>query len=57
MTFLIIVVLIVAGVIAYRNRVALLAKITGQPQSRIERRLNGPKRSSQRPWPSWSRSS
>ncbi len=43
MTFLIIVVLIVAGVIAYRNRVALLAKIIGQPQSRIERRLNGPK--------------
>jgi hypothetical protein len=40
MTFLIIIVLIVAGVIAYKNRVALLAKITGQPQSRIERRLN-----------------
>ena len=44
MTFLIILVLIVAGVVAYKNRVALLAKILGQPQSRIERRLNGPKR-------------
>ena len=44
MTFLILLVLIVAGVVAYKNRVALLAKILGQPQSRIERRLNGPKR-------------
>jgi hypothetical protein len=44
MTFLIIVVLIVAGVIAYKNRVSLIAKLTGQPTSRIERRLNGPKR-------------
>ena len=44
MTFLIILVLIVAGVVAYKNRVALIAKLTGQPQSRIERRLNGPKR-------------
>jgi hypothetical protein len=37
-------VLVVAGVVAYKNRVAILAKITGQPTSRIERRLNGPKR-------------
>ena len=44
MTFLIIVVLIVAGVIAYKNRVSLIAKLTGQPTSRIERRLNDPKR-------------
>ena len=44
MTFLIILVLVVAGVVAYKNRVALLAKILGQPESRIERRLNGPKR-------------
>ena len=36
--------MIVAGVVAYKNRVALLAKILGQPESRIERRLNGPKR-------------
>jgi hypothetical protein len=42
--FLIIVVLVVAAVVAYRNRAALLARILGQPQSRIERRLNGPKR-------------
>ena len=51
MTFLIIVVLIVAGVIAYKNRVALLAKITGQPQSRIERRLNNPASRAAAPWP------
>jgi hypothetical protein len=44
MTFLIIVALIIAGVVAYKNRVALLAKITGQPQSRIERRLNNPRK-------------
>jgi hypothetical protein len=44
MTFLIILVLVVAGVVAYKNRVALLARILGQPRSRIERRLNGPKR-------------
>ena len=44
MTFLIIVALIVAAVVAYRNRVSLLSKILGQPESRIERRLNGPKR-------------
>jgi hypothetical protein len=44
MMFLILVALIVAGVFAYKNRVALLAKILGQPESRIERRLNGPKR-------------
>jgi hypothetical protein len=43
MGFVILVVLIVAAVVAYRNRVALLARITGQPRSRIERRLNGPK--------------
>ncbi|WP_267238873.1 hypothetical protein [Nocardioides islandensis] len=44
MGFLIVLVLVVAAVVAYRNRVALLSKILGQPQSRIERRLNGPKR-------------
>ena len=43
MTFLIIVALIVAAVVAYRNRVSLMAKILGQPESRIERRLKGPK--------------
>ncbi len=44
MTFWIILAVIVAAVVAYRNRVSLLAKILGQPESRIERRLNGPKR-------------
>lgn len=43
MWFLIIVALIVAGVVAYKMRVPLLAKILGQPEHRIERRLNGPK--------------
>jgi hypothetical protein len=43
MTFLIIVTLIVAAVVAYKMRVQLLAKILGQPERRIERRLNRPK--------------
>jgi hypothetical protein len=38
--FWIIVMVIVVAVVAYRLRVPLLAKILGQPQSRIERRLN-----------------
>ncbi|WP_165807092.1 hypothetical protein [Nocardioides currus] len=42
--FLILLVLVVGGVVAYRNRVSLLARILGQPEARIERRLNGPKR-------------
>jgi hypothetical protein len=36
-------IVIVAAVVAYRMRVPLMAKILGQPQSRIERRLKGPK--------------
>lgn len=35
----IILLLVVVAVVAYRFRVPLLAKILGQPQSRIERRL------------------
>jgi len=35
----IILLLVVAGILAYRFRVPLLAKILGQPRSRIERRL------------------
>jgi hypothetical protein len=35
--------LIIAGVVAYKMRVPLLAKILGQPESRVDRRLNGPK--------------
>ena len=42
--FLILLVLVVGGIVAYRNRVSLLAKILGQPESRIERRLNQRKR-------------
>ncbi|MGD9958435.1 hypothetical protein [Nocardioides sp.] len=38
--FWFIVLLIVLGVVAYRFRVPLLAKLLGQPESRIERRLN-----------------
>jgi hypothetical protein len=38
--FWFLVILVVAGVLAYKFRVPLLAKITGQPASRIERRLN-----------------
>jgi hypothetical protein len=43
-TLLILLVLVIGGVWAYRNRVSLLARILGQPESRIDRRLNGPKR-------------
>lgn len=44
MTFIILLVLVVGGYLAYRNRVALVARILGQPEARIERRLNRPKR-------------
>lgn len=40
MWFLIIVGLIVAGFVVYKLRVPILAKVLGQPQSRIERQLN-----------------
>jgi hypothetical protein len=36
----IILLIVVVAVVAYRFRVPLLAKILGQPQSRIERQLN-----------------
>jgi hypothetical protein len=42
--FWFLVIIVVVGVLAYRYRVQLLSKILGQPESRIERRLNGPKR-------------
>lgn len=44
MTFWIIVLLVVAGVAAWKFRVQLLAKVLGQPESRIERQLNRRKR-------------
>lgn len=40
MFFWILLTLVVAGVLAYRFRAQLLAKVLGQPQSRIERQLN-----------------
>ena len=40
--FWFIVLVIVLAVAAYKFRVPLLAKVLGQPQSRIERRLNRP---------------
>ncbi|WP_154402638.1 hypothetical protein [Nocardioides speluncae] len=39
-TFLIIVAIAVAGFVAWKLRVQILAKILGQPESRIERQLN-----------------
>ena len=40
MGFLIVVLVVVAVLVLWKFRVPLLAKILGQPQSRIERRLN-----------------
>jgi len=40
LTFLIIVALVVAGIVVWRMRVPLLAKVLGQPESRIDRQLN-----------------
>lgn len=36
----ILLVLVIAGVLAYRFRVPLLAKMLGQPQSRIQRQID-----------------
>lgn len=43
MWFLILLVVVVVAYVAYRFRVPLLAKVLGQPRSRIERRLNRPR--------------
>jgi hypothetical protein len=40
MGFLVVVLVIVVAVVVWKLRVPLLAKLLGQPQSRIERRLN-----------------
>ena len=40
MWFFVVVLVVVAAVVIWKLRVPLLAKILGQPQSRIERRLN-----------------
>lgn len=39
MGWLILLVLVVGGYLAWKNRVAIVAKITGQDQSRIRRQL------------------
>jgi len=44
LTFIILLLLVVGGVVAYRNRVPLIAKITGQKESRIRRALEQRKR-------------
>jgi hypothetical protein len=43
-TFLIFLILVVGGVLAYRYRVPLIAKITGQKESRIRNALEQRKR-------------
>jgi hypothetical protein len=40
MFWLILLVVVVAGFVAWKNRVKLLAKLTGQSESRIDRQLN-----------------
>ena len=40
MTFIVLVILVVIGVVAYRYRVPLIARITGQKESRIRRALD-----------------
>jgi hypothetical protein len=44
LTLLIILVLVVGGVLVWRNRVPLLAKLLGQSESRVDRHLNRGKR-------------
>lgn len=44
MTFILLVILVVIGVVAYRYRVPLIAKLTGQTESRIRRALEQRKR-------------
>lgn len=45
MTLLIFLLIIVGGVVAYRYRVPLIAKITGQKEDRIRRALDRRRRS------------
>ena len=44
MTLLVLVILVVIGVVAYRYRVPLIARVTGQKESRIRRDLEQRKR-------------
>jgi hypothetical protein len=40
LTFLIIVAIVIAGIVVWRRRVPLLAKLLGQSESRVNRQLN-----------------
>lgn len=40
MGWLILIVLVVGGYLAWKNRVTLLAKVLGQSESRVNRQLN-----------------
>ena len=40
LTFLIILAIVIAGIVVWRRRVPLLAKLLGQPESRIDRQIN-----------------
>ena len=40
LTFLIILAIVVVGVVVWRRRVPLLAKLLGQSESRVSRQLN-----------------
>ena len=40
LTFLIIVAIVVAGIVVWRRRVPLMAKLLGQSESRVSRQLN-----------------
>ena len=44
MGWIILIVLVVGGYLAWKNRVALIARITGQDQSRIRRQIERRKR-------------
>jgi hypothetical protein len=39
-TFLIILAIVIAGVVVWRRRVPLLAKLLGQSESRVNRQIN-----------------
>ena len=40
LTFLIILAIVIAGVVVWRRRVPLLAKLLGQSESRVSRQIN-----------------
>jgi hypothetical protein len=45
MGWLILIVLVVGGYLVWKNRVALMAKVLGQSESRVDRQLNRRRRS------------